>query len=237
MPSPADDDWRLTVRFESDAHALHVFSGLREHAAAALAAGRLKEGVVAEHDGEWLRIYASSEDGLRRAQEIVATAMDAEGVQTAESAEHHDGRSWQPIELPPMRDATHVIEHHGAGPRVASPGATPRPWSRTPWLQASACGCRLRTRPRRRGGALPVNVGASARVTPVRRSHMAVLGRAVVSTSRCSRARGTLRVADRPFQRHRRLRSRGVAVTAHKSVLVPRRERLARGLIRGGHPT
>jgi hypothetical protein len=116
MPSPADDDWRLTVQFESDAHAHHVFSGLREHAAAALAANRLKEGVVAECDGEWLRVYASSEDGLRRAQEIVATAMDTEGVQTEESAEHHDGRSWQPIELPPMRDATHVIEHHGVGP-------------------------------------------------------------------------------------------------------------------------
>jgi hypothetical protein len=116
MPSPADDDWRLTVRFESDAHAHHVFSGLREHAAAALAADRLKEGVVAEHDGEWLRVYASSEEGLRRAQEIVATAMNTEGVQTEESAEHHDGRSWQPIELPPMRDATHAIEHHGVGP-------------------------------------------------------------------------------------------------------------------------
>jgi hypothetical protein len=116
MPSPADDDWRLTVRFESAAHAHHIFSGLREHAAAALAADRLKEGVVAEHDGEWLRVYASSEDGLRRVQGIVATAMDTEGVQAEESAEHHDGGSWQPIDLPPMSNATPVIEHHGAGP-------------------------------------------------------------------------------------------------------------------------
>jgi hypothetical protein len=116
MPSPADDDWRLTVRFESDAHAHHVFSGLREHAAAALAADRLKEGVVAEHDGEWLRVYASSEEELSRAQVIVASAMDTDGVQAEESAEHHDGQGWQPIELPPMRDATHVTEHHGEGP-------------------------------------------------------------------------------------------------------------------------
>ena len=116
MPSPADDDWRLTVRFESDAHAHQIFSGLREHAAAALAADRLKEGVVAEHDGEWLRVYASSEEGLRRAQEIVASAMDTDGVQAEERAEHHDGRSWQPIELPPARGANHVTEHQGQGP-------------------------------------------------------------------------------------------------------------------------
>jgi hypothetical protein len=116
MPSPADDDWRLTVRFESAAHAHHVFSGLREHAAAALAADRLKEGVVAEHDGEWLRVYTSSQEGLRRAQEIVATAMNTEGVQAEESAEHHDGQGWQSIELPPMPNATHVSEHHGEGP-------------------------------------------------------------------------------------------------------------------------
>jgi hypothetical protein len=116
MPSPADDDWRLTVRFESDAHARRVFSGLRTHAAAAFAADRLKDGVVAEHDGEWLRVYASSQEGLSRAQVIVASAMDTDGVQAEESAEHHDGRTWQPIDLPPMRDATHVTEHHGEGP-------------------------------------------------------------------------------------------------------------------------
>lgn len=116
MKSRQDDDWRLTVRFESEAHAHHVFSGLREHAAATLAADRLKEGVVAEHDGEWLRVCASSEEGLRRAQEIVASAMGTERVQGEESAEHHDGRSWQPIELPRMRDANHVREHHGEGP-------------------------------------------------------------------------------------------------------------------------
>ena len=118
MSDPAHDDWRLTVRFESDRHAHHVFSGLREHAAAALAADRLSDDVVAEHDGEWLRVYASSEEGLRRAQEIVASAMDTDGVEAEETAEHHDDGGWQPIELPPVPapEAEHVTQHRGEGP-------------------------------------------------------------------------------------------------------------------------
>jgi hypothetical protein len=118
MSDPAHDDWRLTVRFESRGHAHHIFSRLREHAAAALSADRLKDGVVAEHDGEWLRVYASSEEGLRRAQEIVGSAMDTEGVEAEETAEHHDGDSWEPIELPPAppREARRLTEHHGEGP-------------------------------------------------------------------------------------------------------------------------
>ncbi|HXW58045.1 MAG TPA: hypothetical protein VEJ23_01070 [Solirubrobacteraceae bacterium] len=115
MPLPADDDWRLTVRFESHAHAQHIFLHLREHAAAALAADRLKDGVVAEHDGEWLRVYATSERGLRRAQQIVASAMRAEGVEAEEQTEHHDGRRWEPVEPSPGA-ATGIAEHHGEGP-------------------------------------------------------------------------------------------------------------------------
>jgi hypothetical protein len=118
MSDLAHDDWRLTVRFESGGHAHRVFSGLREHAAAALAADRLKDGVVAEHDGEWLRVYASSEEGLRRAQEIIGSAMDTEGVEAEETAEHHDGGSWQPIKLPPVppHEAGQLTEHHVDGP-------------------------------------------------------------------------------------------------------------------------
>jgi len=66
VTSEADLDWRLTVKFESKAHAHGVFSALTTHASAALAANRLKDGVVAQHDAEWLRIYAPSDDALGR---------------------------------------------------------------------------------------------------------------------------------------------------------------------------
>jgi hypothetical protein len=114
-----DQDWRLTVKFESEGHAHGVFSALKTHAAAALATDRLKDGLLAEHDGEWLRIYAGSEGALRRAQTVVAGALEAERVKAQEDAEHRaPGGEWEQVELPPLpaRDAPLVGEHHGQGP-------------------------------------------------------------------------------------------------------------------------
>jgi hypothetical protein len=80
----------------------------------------LKDGVVAEHDEDWLRIYAASGDALRRGQAIVASVIELEGVQVKEQAEHRagEGAEWAAIELPPPpeRDAGLVSEHHGKGP-------------------------------------------------------------------------------------------------------------------------
>jgi hypothetical protein len=119
LTSSGDRDWRLTVKFESERHAHSIFSALKTHAAAALAADRLKEGVVAQHEEEWLRIYAGSYDTLRRGQTIVASALEAESVQAEEEAEHRvaESEEWEPIELPPLpeRDARLVGEHHGEG--------------------------------------------------------------------------------------------------------------------------
>lgn len=120
MTSASDLDWRLTVEFESKAHAHGVFSALKTHASAALAASRLKEGVVVQHDAEWLRIYADSYDALRRGQATVASVIELEGVQAEEQAEHRTGEEagWESVELPPLaeRDANSVSEHHGTGP-------------------------------------------------------------------------------------------------------------------------
>jgi hypothetical protein len=120
MPIHTDDDWRLTVRFASDGEAHGIFSRLRPHAAAAFAAGRLKEGVVAERDGQWLRVYAASYDGLRRAQQIIAHAIELEGVHAHEAAQHHDASAdrWEAVALPPIpeREKRLVAEHHGAAP-------------------------------------------------------------------------------------------------------------------------
>lgn len=119
MTANGDHDWRLTVRFESDDHARSMFSALKTHAAAALAADKLKDGVVAEREGEWLRIYGGSYDALRRGQTIVASALEAEGVRAEEEAEHRVGAdaAWERVELPPPpeRDASLVDERHGKG--------------------------------------------------------------------------------------------------------------------------
>ena len=118
--SNSDLDWRLTVEFESKAHAHGVFSALKTHASAALAANRLKDGVIAQHDAEWLQIYTDSYDALRRAQATVANVIELEGVQTEEQAERRtaEGAGWESVELPrlPGRDASLVSEHHGKGP-------------------------------------------------------------------------------------------------------------------------
>jgi hypothetical protein len=116
----SDHHWRLTVRFESSDHTHRVLGAMKTHAAAALAADRLKEGVAAERDEEWLRIYAGSVGALRRAQVIVAKALEAEGVQAEERAEHRTGDhdEWERVDLPPLpdRDESLVSEHHGMGP-------------------------------------------------------------------------------------------------------------------------
>lgn len=93
---------------------------MKTHASAALAANRLKDGVMAEHDAEWLRIYAGSYDALRRAQATVADVLEIEGVAAEEQAERRtgNGAEWESVELPPPpeRDASLVSEHHGKGP-------------------------------------------------------------------------------------------------------------------------
>jgi hypothetical protein len=118
--SPSGEhDWRLTVRFESEGHAHGFFSALKTHAAVALAADELNHGVVAEHDGEWLRIYAGSDEALHRAQTIVASALAAEDVRAEEHAEHRarEDADWEPVELSPLSgEAGLVSEHHGTGP-------------------------------------------------------------------------------------------------------------------------
>jgi len=120
MSSDHDLCWRLTVKFESKPHAHGIFSALKTHASAALATSRLKDGVIAQHDGQWLRIYADSYDALRRAQATVANVIDLKGVQAKEQAERRGGEEdgWESVDLPPVpeRDARLVSEHHGKGP-------------------------------------------------------------------------------------------------------------------------
>jgi hypothetical protein len=118
--SGSDLDWRLTVEFESKAHAHGVFSALKTHASATLAANQLKDGAIVQHDGEWLRVYADSQDALRRAQDTVAKMIELEGVRAEEQAEHRtaQGAGWKSVAVPPPpeRDASLVSEHHGKGP-------------------------------------------------------------------------------------------------------------------------
>jgi hypothetical protein len=120
VASDSQLDWRLTVRFESNAHAHGVFAALRTRASAALAAKRLKDGVVVHHEAEWLRIDADSYDALRRGQAAVAGVIELEGVHAEELAERRsaDGAGWESVELPPppAQDSSLVSEHHGKGP-------------------------------------------------------------------------------------------------------------------------
>jgi hypothetical protein len=120
MTATSGLDWRLTVEFESREQAHGIFRALRTHTAAVLAADKAKEGIVAQRDGQWLRMYGAGYDALRRAQAIVARAVEAEDVRAEEQAEHRaaDGAAWSPVELPPLpeRQAGFVVEHQGKGP-------------------------------------------------------------------------------------------------------------------------
>ena len=108
MSSHTDLDWRLTVRFESSGHAHRLFTAVKTHAAAALAADRLTGGLVAEHDEEWLRIYAPSRDALQRGQAVIAGALEAENVAAEEQAEHRQnhGAEWEPMKSHPHQPKT-----------------------------------------------------------------------------------------------------------------------------------
>ncbi len=108
------------MRFESSGHAHRLFSALKARGAAALTASRLGDGLIAEHEEEWLRIYARSLDALQRGQAVVAGVLEVEGLRAEEQAEHRQAESggWEHIELPPppAQDAALVSEHHGKGP-------------------------------------------------------------------------------------------------------------------------
>ncbi len=117
MASVSDEDWRLSVRFASSGDAHRLLSSLRVHAAAALAADRLKEGVMAEHEGEWLRVYADSRAGLERAQLIINGVMKEKGVAAEEQAAHRLGpRSWEPVALPAAQAQDGALPRDHSGP-------------------------------------------------------------------------------------------------------------------------
>ena len=120
MTTPSNDlNWRLTVKFVSTTRAHGAFFALMTHASATLAANRLQEGFVAQHDAEWLRIYAPSADALRRGQATIADVVKREGLQAEEQAEHriNEKAKWEIVELPPLPgcDTSLVVEHRGKG--------------------------------------------------------------------------------------------------------------------------
>jgi hypothetical protein len=120
VTSATDLDWRLTVKFESRTHAHGVFSALKTHTAAAAAAGRLKDGMLTQHDGEWVRIYGDSYEVLHRGQAIVGRVIEQEGVEADEQAERRAAtpQGWESVELPPLPESEMILvsEHHGEGP-------------------------------------------------------------------------------------------------------------------------
>jgi hypothetical protein len=120
MSAHAHDDWRLTVRFLSEGHARAIFASLRRCVAAARASDRLDEGVAAERDHDWLRVYAASYSALRRAEQIIAEVAAGEGVRAEASAQRRDvtARHWEVVPLPPLpeSDTSLVAEHRGSTP-------------------------------------------------------------------------------------------------------------------------
>ena len=80
----------------------------------------LAAGLIAEHDEEWLRIYARSPEALGEGQAIVAGVLEVEDLRAEEQAEHRTPESggWEHVELPPppAGDNAPISEHHGTGP-------------------------------------------------------------------------------------------------------------------------
>jgi hypothetical protein len=125
-PHP-DEDWRLTMRFKAEHEARGIFTKLRVHAAAAEAATELQDFVFASRDGVWVRAYAGTYDGLRRAQRVIGELVVAQRLEVDEIAEHRRAASerWEQVELSPLSPRERSVCVRNSG--VSSWGAEAEP--------------------------------------------------------------------------------------------------------------
>jgi hypothetical protein len=71
----ADDDWRVTVTFDDEAHVRHAVQSMRDHKVERDVHHRLGDRVAVSADGASVFLYAGTEDAAREADRVVREVL------------------------------------------------------------------------------------------------------------------------------------------------------------------
>jgi len=80
MPKLPDDEWRVEVELDDEAHGFPLSERLRAHDLDDEARERLGERVIVTRDGSRLYLYATSADAAREAERVVRELLDADDL-------------------------------------------------------------------------------------------------------------------------------------------------------------
>jgi hypothetical protein len=80
MPNLPDDEWRVEVELDDEAHGFPLSERLRAHDLDDEARERLGERVIVTRDGSRLYLYATSAEAAREAERVVRELLDADDL-------------------------------------------------------------------------------------------------------------------------------------------------------------
>ncbi|HEY2488867.1 MAG TPA: hypothetical protein VGI37_05155 [Streptosporangiaceae bacterium] len=89
----ADDDWRVTVTFDDEAHVRHAIASMRDHRVENDVRRRLGDRVAVSADGPSVFLYAGTEDAAREADRVVREVLAQRQLTAAFKLDR-----WHPIE-------------------------------------------------------------------------------------------------------------------------------------------
>ena len=89
----ADDDWRVTVTFDDEAHVTHAIASMRDHRVENDVRRRLGDRVAVSADGPNVFLYAGTEDAAREADRVVREVLAQRQLTAAFKLDR-----WHPIE-------------------------------------------------------------------------------------------------------------------------------------------
>jgi hypothetical protein len=89
----ADDDWRVTVTFDDEAHVRHAVQSMRDHKVERDVHHRLGDRVAVSADGASVFLYAGTEDAAREADRVVREILAKRQLTAAFKLDR-----WHPIE-------------------------------------------------------------------------------------------------------------------------------------------
>jgi hypothetical protein len=89
----ADDDWRVTVTFDDEAHVRHAVQSMRDHKVERDVHHRLGDRVAVSADGASVFLYAGTEDAAREADRVVREILANRQLTAAFRLDR-----WHPIE-------------------------------------------------------------------------------------------------------------------------------------------
>lgn len=89
----ADDDWRVTVTFDDEAHVKHAVQSVRDHEVEHDVRRRLGDRVAVTADGPTVFLYAGTEEAAREADRVVREVLAKRQLTAAFKLDR-----WHPIE-------------------------------------------------------------------------------------------------------------------------------------------